>query len=175
MDAFCPLYFYLTQPFHHTLLGEILSWEKAVNRRNSLCGKVVFTNGVFDILHRGHIEYLLEARKYGDMLIVGVNSDSSARSLNKGSGRPLNNQDDRAFIVSQLKPVDIVVIFDQPTPAEIIEAIQPDILVKGGDYRIEDVVGRDTVEKRGGKVVTIPLTPGKSTTALIEKLRSRNS
>ena len=156
-------------------MSEILSWKEAVSRRNRCKGRVVFTNGVFDLLHRGHIEYLLAARKYGDMLIVGVNSDESARGLNKGPGRPFNNQNDRAFIVSQLTPVNIVVIFNQPTPAELIETIQPDILVKGGDYRIEDVVGRSTVEKRGGKVVTITLTSGKSTTALINKIRNWKS
>ncbi len=152
-------------------MGEVLSWEAAVARRVESQGKVVFTNGVFDILHRGHVDYLLEARCLGDMLIVGVNSDSSARSLDKGSGRPLNSEDDRGFILSQIAPVDIVVIFNQPTPARLIEALQPDILVKGGDYRLEDVVGRDTVEKRGGRVAIIPLTPGKSTTDLIRKIK----
>ncbi len=152
-------------------MSKILSWEEAVTGRNEISdGKVVFTNGVFDIIHRGHIDYLVEARSLGNMLIVGVNSDRSARGLNKGPERPLNNQEDRACIVSQLKPVDIVVIFDQPTPAELIETLKPDIVVKGGDYKPEDVVGRETMEKHGGEVVVIPLTPGKSTSDLVKKI-----
>ena len=152
-------------------MGQVLSWEEAAVRRADFKGKVVFTNGVFDILHRGHIDYIIEARRRGDMLIVGVNSDRSAKALSKGPGRPLNSQDDRAFVLAQLNPVDIAVVFDQPTPAELIEYLQPDILVKGGDYEVEDVVGRNTVEKRGGKVVIIPLTEGKSTTTLIQKIK----
>jgi len=149
----------------------VLSWEQAAAWRKSVRGSVVFTNGVFDILHRGHIDYLLAARKLGDALIVGINSDASARTLNKGPDRPYNRQDDRAFLLSQLKPVDAVVIFDQPTPKELIEAIQPDIVVKGGDYKPEEVVGKDTMERRGGKVVIIPLTEGKSTTRMVEKIK----
>jgi len=149
----------------------ILSWQEAVEWRKTVQGTLVFTNGVFDILHRGHIDYLLQARKLGDALIVGVNSDASARMLNKGPRRPFNKQEDRALLLSQLKPVDAVVIFDQPTPAELIELIQPDIVVKGGDYKPEEVVGKDTVEKRGGKVEIIPITLGYSTSSLVENIR----
>jgi D-beta-D-heptose 7-phosphate kinase/D-beta-D-heptose 1-phosphate adenosyltransferase len=152
-------------------LGEVLSWEEADLKRRRFPGKVVFTNGVFDILHRGHVDYLLAARKLGDMLIVGVNSDASAKRLDKGPDRPLNNQEDRAFLLSQLIPVDVVVIFEQPTPAELIEKLQPDILVKGADYSLNNVVGKDVVEKSGGKVVLIPLTPGKSSTSIINKMQ----
>jgi len=151
-------------------LGEILDWYKAVNRRQSFDGRVVFTNGVFDIIHRGHIDYLKKAKSLGDLLIVGLNSDKSARSLAKGIGRPFNNEEDRSIVLSSINIVDIVVMFDQPTPKELIDAIEPDILVKGGDYDISEVVGRETVEKRGGKVVIIPLTPGKSTTSIVEKI-----
>ena len=152
-------------------MGEVLTLKDAVTHRQAFQGKVVFTNGVFDIIHRGHIEYLSEAKKLGDILIVGVNSDESARSLGKGSGRPFQNQSDRAFIVSHLIPVDIAVIFDQSTPWELINALQPDVLVKGGDYQIDEIVGRDIVESRGGEVVTISLTPGMSTSSIIDKIR----
>jgi len=152
-------------------LNRVLTWQEAAEWRNRIEGTVVFTNGVFDIVHRGHIDYLLEARKLGEVLVVGINSDASARTLNKGPGRPFNRQDDRALLVSQLKPVDITVIFDQPTPAELIEALQPDIVVKGGDYAPDKVVGKDTVENRGGKVVIIPLSAGFSTTSIANKIK----
>jgi len=150
----------------------VVSWQDAAAWRKNFTGTLVFTNGVFDILHRGHIDYLIEARKLGDALIVGVNSDASAKMLNKGPDRPYNKQDDRAFLLSQMNPVDAVVIFDQPTPAELIELIQPDIVVKGGDYKPEEVVGKDTVERRGGKVVIIPLTKGYSTTGIADSIRN---
>ncbi len=150
----------------------VLSWQEAAAWRKTVSGTLVFTNGVFDILHRGHLGYLLEARKLGSALIVGVNSDASARMLHKGPDRPYNRQEDRAFLLSQLKPVDAVVIFDQPTPAELIELLQPDIVVKGGDYKPQDVVGKDTVERRGGKVVIIPLTKGYSTTDLANRINN---
>ncbi|MBC8278031.1 MAG: adenylyltransferase/cytidyltransferase family protein [FCB group bacterium] len=153
-------------------MNRVLTWQEAAEWRNRIEGTVVFTNGVFDIVHRGHIDYLLEARKLGDVLVVGINSDASARTLNKGPGRPFNRQDDRAFLVSQLKPVDITVIFDQPTPAELIEALQPDIVVKGGDYTTDEVVGKETVENRGGKVVIIPLSAGFSTSSLADKIKN---
>lgn len=134
--------------------------------------KVVFTNGVFDLLHPGHIRYLQQARALGDVLIVGVNSDASVRR-NKGEGRPINTEDERAEILAALECVDAVVIFDEDTPAEIIRAIQPDILVKGADWAETAIVGRDTVEARGGQVVRLPMEQGFSTTAIIEKIRVR--
>ena len=130
---------------------------------------LVFTNGVFDLLHRGHVSYLLEARNLGGALLVGVNSDASVKRL-KGESRPIQNEQDRTYILSMLRPCDAVVIFDEDTPFELISFVVPDILVKGGDYKIEDIVGRDIVEKNGGLVKTIPFVDGKSTTSIIEKM-----
>ena len=134
-------------------------------------GKVVFTNGVFDILHPGHVRYLQEARTLGDALIVGINSDRSARA-NKGPERPITPEAERAEVLSALDCVDAVAIFDEDTPAEIIRRIQPDVLVKGADWGPDNIVGRDTVEARGGTVVRMELSPGYSTTELIRKIRS---
>jgi D-beta-D-heptose 7-phosphate kinase/D-beta-D-heptose 1-phosphate adenosyltransferase len=132
---------------------------------------IVFTNGVFDILHPGHIRYLEEARALGDALIVGVNSDRSARAQGKAPDRPVNPESERCEVVAALAAVDAVVLFDEETPHEIIQAIQPDILAKGADWGENAIVGRDVVEARGGKVVRIKLAEGYSTTRLIEKIR----
>jgi D-beta-D-heptose 7-phosphate kinase/D-beta-D-heptose 1-phosphate adenosyltransferase len=132
--------------------------------------RVVFTNGVFDILHAGHLRYLQQARALGDALIIGLNSDASVRR-NKGPERPINAEDERAEILSALECVDGVVIFDEDTPAEIIRAIQPDILVKGADWAEDAIVGRDTVEARGGQVMRVPIEEGFSTSGIIEKIR----
>ena len=134
--------------------------------------KIAFTNGCFDLLHRGHVEYLEQARAVADFLFVGLNSDASVRRL-KGSGRPLMPADDRAYILSRLRAVDAVCIFEQDTPLELIQMVRPDFLIKGGDYRVEDIVGRDFVESYGGQVHTIPLIPGRSTTGIIEKIKSQ--
>jgi rfaE bifunctional protein nucleotidyltransferase chain/domain len=131
---------------------------------------VVFTNGVFDLLHPGHVRYLQRARALGDMLVVGLNSDASVRR-NKGSGRPINAEAERAEIVSALDCVDAVVIFDEDTPAEIVRACQPDVLVKGADWPADQIVGRDTVEARGGRVVRMAIEEGYSTTALLERIK----
>jgi rfaE bifunctional protein nucleotidyltransferase chain/domain len=133
--------------------------------------RIVFTNGVFDILHPGHLRYLQQARALGDVLIVGLNADVSVRR-NKGPERPITPQHERAEILEALECVDAVVLFDQDTPAEIIDAIQPDVLVKGADWAADAIVGRETVEARGGRVVRIPVEPGFSTTSIIEKIRS---
>lgn len=133
-------------------------------------GKVVFTNGVFDLLHPGHVRYLREARALGDSLIVGVNSDRSVRS-NKGPGRPVNPERERAEVLLALDSVDAASIFDEETPQAIVSAIKPDILVKGADWGPDNIVGRDVVEARGGRVVRIDLSPGHSTSALIQKVR----
>lgn len=133
--------------------------------------RVVFTNGVFDILHPGHVRYLQHARALGDALIVGLNADASVRR-NKGPERPINSESDRAEILAALECVDAVVVFGEDTPAEIIKAIQPDLLVKGADWAEDSIVGRDTVEARGGKVVRVPVEQGFSTTAILEKIRS---
>ena len=130
---------------------------------------VVFTNGCFDILHRGHVEYLQQSREMGDALIVGLNSDDSVTRL-KGRGRPLLPQEDRAFLLASLMAVDYVCIFEEDTPAQLIRALQPDILIKGGDYQVHEIVGRDVVEGRGGKVVTVPLLPNRSTSDIIRKI-----
>jgi D-beta-D-heptose 7-phosphate kinase/D-beta-D-heptose 1-phosphate adenosyltransferase len=133
-------------------------------------GKVVFTNGVFDILHPGHVRYLQQARRLGEALIVGINSDRSVRA-NKGTERPMTPDTERAELLSALECVDAVAVFDQDTPAEIIERIQPDVLVKGADWRPDNIVGRETVEARGGMVVRMELSAGYSTTELIRKIR----
>jgi D-glycero-beta-D-manno-heptose 1-phosphate adenylyltransferase len=132
---------------------------------------VVFTNGVFDLLHPGHLRYLQHARALGDALLVGLNSDASVRR-NKGPGRPINPEQERAEIVAALACVDAVVIFDEDTPAEIIGTIQPDVLVKGDDWPADQIVGRDTVEARGGRVVRIPVVGGFSTTRLLDRIKS---
>lgn len=131
--------------------------------------KIVFTNGCFDIIHRGHAYYLAEAKKLGDILLIGLNSDDSVRRL-KGESRPINSQDDRAYVLDSLKPTDIVVIFEDDTPYNLISAVRPDVLVKGGDYKPEEIVGADIVKSLGGEVVVIPLVEGKSTTKIIERI-----
>ena len=133
--------------------------------------RVVFTNGVFDLLHPGHVRYLQAARAEGDVLIVAVNSDRSVRA-NKGEGRPVVPEEERAEVLSALACVDAVTIFDDETPAEIIRLVQPDILVKGADWAADAIVGRDTVEARGGRVVRIPIEQGWSTSAILEKVRT---
>ena len=135
--------------------------------------RIAFTNGVFDILHPGHVRYLQAARAHGDLLIVGVNSDASVRR-NKGPDRPINPQDERAELLSALACVDAVSIFDEDTPADIIRRVQPDILVKGADWPADQIVGRDTVEARGGRVVLEPVEQGYSTSTIIEKIRRRS-
>lgn len=133
--------------------------------------KIVFTNGCFDIIHAGHIYYLGEAKKAGDILIIGLNSDDSVRRL-KGRERPVNNESDRALVLDSLKFVDYVTIFDEDTPYNLINLLKPDILVKGGDYKADEVVGADIVKESGGKVLIIPFVKGKSTTSIIQKLKN---
>jgi rfaE bifunctional protein nucleotidyltransferase chain/domain len=142
----------------------------AASRREA-GARVVFTNGVFDLLHPGHLRYLQYARSLGDVLIVGLNSDASVRR-NKGAGRPINPEAERAEVLAALACVDAVVLFDEDTPAEIIRAIQPDILVKGADWPADQIVGRDTVEARGGRVVRVEVERGYSTTALLDRIRA---
>lgn len=152
----------------------LLSHEQAVAWAARLRdhGKtLVFTNGVFDLLHPGHVRYLKQARQLGDALIVAVNSDQSVRALEKGPGRPLTPDVERAEVLAALDCVDRTVIFDEPTPYEIIRALQPDVLVKGADWAEGAIVGADVVEARGGKVVRIALAEGYSTSKLIQKIR----
>ncbi len=147
-------------------LGDAVRW------REGYPGKLVFTNGVFDLLHPGHVDVLNAARSHGDALIVGVNSDVSVRRL-KGESRPVRTERDRAYVLAALEAVDAVVIFAEDTPLELIRALHPDVLVKGGDYTPDAVVGRSEVESRGGKVIIVPLTEGQSTTSIIERLRDQ--
>ena len=139
----------------------------AVPRPKTLC----FTNGCFDLIHPGHVQYLADARALGDFLVVGLNSDASVARL-KGAGRPLQNEAARAAVLLGLRSVDAVVRFDEDTPQELIRALQPDVLVKGGDYTPESVVGREIVEGRGGRLVLIPFLPGHSTSRIEERIRS---
>ena len=133
--------------------------------------KIVFTNGCFDLIHLGHIDYLSRAKDLGDVLIVGVNSDKSVKMLGKGENRPITDENSRAMIMASLHFVDAVVLFDEETPYDLINIVQPDVLVKGSDYRAEDVVGYDIVKNKGGQVVSIDLVPGYSTTAIEQKIK----
>jgi rfaE bifunctional protein nucleotidyltransferase chain/domain len=152
----------------------VLSLDEAIRfverlRRRGL--RVVFTNGVFDLLHPGHVRYLQHARALGDALIVGVNSDRSARTLEKGPHRPINSEQERAEVLAALASVDAVVIFDEETPHDIVAALKPDVLAKGADWAEGTIVGADLVAARGGLVVRIPVVEGYSTSSLIEKVR----
>jgi D-beta-D-heptose 7-phosphate kinase/D-beta-D-heptose 1-phosphate adenosyltransferase len=147
-------------------LLKILPIRRAQGRR------IVFTNGCFDLLHVGHVRYLQAAHDMGDILIVGLNTDASVQMLNKGNSRPITPQGQRAELLAALACVDYVVLFDEPDPGQLIADLKPDILVKGGDWKPEQIVGRESVEARGGLVRTIPLVPDVSTTAIIEKIRS---
>ena len=133
--------------------------------------KLVFTNGCFDILHPGHVDLLTRARALGDSLILGLNSDESVKMLGKGDDRPLNSQEDRAFVLAALACVDYIVIFHESTPLELIKACRPQVLVKGGDWPVDQIVGADVVEKAGGKVHSLKLLEGYSTTSFLEKVR----
>jgi D-beta-D-heptose 7-phosphate kinase/D-beta-D-heptose 1-phosphate adenosyltransferase len=134
--------------------------------------RIVFTNGCFDLLHIGHTRYLREARALGDLLVVGINSDASVRMLDKSPDRPIVPEAQRAEVIAALGCVDYVVIFNEPDPLRLITAVQPDVLVKGGDWPVSQIIGRDVVEARGGVVRTIPLVPGMSTTGLLQRIRS---
>lgn len=147
-----------------------MTWERATAWRAAVAGRVVFTNGVFDLLHPGHVDVLLGARRAGDALVVGVNSDESVRRL-KGPERPVRNAAERCYVLAALSMVDAVVVFDGDTPFELISALRPDVLVKGGDYTEASIVGAREVRGWGGDVVVIPLTPGHSTTSTIARLR----
>ena len=141
-----------------------------VSRLRAAGKQIVFTNGVFDLLHPGHLRYLRHARSLGDALIVGVNSDRSVRAI-KGSGRPITAENERAEVLAALTCVDGAVIFDEDTPHDLIAALQPDTLVKGADWAEDAIVGRDIVEGRGGRVVRVAVEPGYSTTAIIQRIK----
>lgn len=150
-------------------LAEAVSWVAGLR---ALGRMIVFTNGVFDVLHPGHVRYLTDARTHGDVLVVGINSDRSARGLDKAPDRPINTEADRAEVLSALAAVDAVVIFDEETPLEIISALQPDVLVKGADWAADAIVGREVVERRGGRVIRIALALGYSTTVILQQVRA---
>jgi rfaE bifunctional protein nucleotidyltransferase chain/domain len=150
----------------HRSLADAVTW------RLKQSGSVVFTNGVFDLIHPGHVELLEAARNEGDRLVVGINSDQSVRGLGKGSDRPIVAQDTRARIVAALEAVDCVVIFDELTPLELVKALSPDVIVKGGDYSADAVVGASEVIAAGGRLVIVPLVENQSTTRIVERLRA---
>ena len=152
------------------VLRELLLSKLAAERAQGK--RIVFTNGCFDLMHVGHTRYLQAARALGDALVVGVNSDASVRRLEKAQDRPIVPEAQRAEVLAALSCVDFVVIFDEPDPLELIRAVQPDVLVKGGDWAIDRIIGRDIVEARGGTVKTIPLVPDVSTTSLLQRIRS---
>ncbi len=153
-------------------LAKVMSWDRAREWRSGIRGRLAFTNGVFDLLHPGHVDVLLGARAQGDSLVVGVNSDASVKRL-KGPARPVRTEAERAYVLAALEMVDAVVVFDQDTPFELIATLRPDVLVKGGDYSEASIVGAPEVRSWGGDVVVIPLTPGHSTTSTIERLRGQ--
>ena len=152
--------------------SKFLSLPQLLERLNAVRDgkRVVFTNGCFDVIHRGHVSYLAQARDLGDLLVLGLNSDSSVRRL-KGPTRPVNDEESRALVLASLECVDYVVLFDEDTPYHLIDAVQPDILVKGGDYQIDQIVGYDIVKARGGEVLTLPFVDGFSSTSIINRLK----
>lgn len=157
-----------------SISDKILVGENLISKLNfwgSSNNTIVFTNGVFDLLHLGHIDYLSKAKDEGDILIVGVNSDSSARNLGKGNSRPITDEKSRTMIIAALQFVDAVILFDEDTPYELIKIVQPDVLVKGADYKPEDIVGYDIVTAKGGSIKTIAFLPGYSTTSIEEKIK----
>jgi D-beta-D-heptose 7-phosphate kinase/D-beta-D-heptose 1-phosphate adenosyltransferase len=157
---------------------KIVTREQLVEQLQALQARgsrIVFTNGCFDLMHIGHTRYLQAAKALGDLLVVGVNSDESVRSLDKASDRPIVPEAQRAEVLAALGCVDFVVVFSESDPKALITAVQPDVLVKGGDWSLDRIIGRDVVEARGGLVRTIPLVPGFSTTALIHRIRSASA
>jgi rfaE bifunctional protein nucleotidyltransferase chain/domain len=157
----------LSQKFHSRD-----SLKKVLDQWNAENKKIVFTNGCFDILHRGHVEYLCHARDLGDKLVLGLNTDASVKRLGKSPERPINSEDTRAIILAGLECIDAIVLFDEDTPLELITFVQPDVLVKGNDYKAEDIVGYDVVTAKGGQVITVQLVDGFSTTKLIQKMKT---
>lgn len=149
----------------------LIEAQRFVARWNLKSEKVVFTNGVFDIMHRGHVEYLHRAADLGDRLIVGLNSDVSAKLLNKGENRPIQDEESRALILAAFTYVDAIVLFDEATPENLIKTLKPNVLVKGGDYKLEEIVGYNFMKQTGGDTHIIPLTPGFSTTNIETKIK----
>lgn len=154
--------------------AKVRTLEEAIAWRRAQPGRVVFTNGVFDLLHPGHVDVLVAARRAGDHLVVGLNSDASVRRLNKGPERPIRREWERAYVLAAFAVVDAVVVFEDDTPLAVVRALEPDVIVKGGDYSESTIVGAAEVRARGGEVVVVPLTPGQSTTSIVEKLRGES-
>ena len=159
--------------FHNQLKEKIVSQDqalKSVKAWREKNKKIVFTNGCFDIIHPGHIDYLSQARDLGDILVLGLNTDQSVRRLNKGSNRPINDERTRAYVLAGLASVDLIVFFDEETPYNLIKLLQPNVLVKGKDYEVEKIIGYDILKENGGDVITIPFLEGYSTSSLIKKI-----
>jgi rfaE bifunctional protein nucleotidyltransferase chain/domain len=154
-----------------SFLNKLAPRAEAAQRAAALPGPLVFTNGVFDVLHRGHVTYLAQARELGGSLVVALNTDASARRLGKGADRPLNNEQDRAVLLAALASVDLVTWFDEDTPLELVRELSPAVLVKGGDYDMRQLAEARLVESRGGRALAIPFVDGYSTTALVQKIR----
>jgi D-beta-D-heptose 7-phosphate kinase/D-beta-D-heptose 1-phosphate adenosyltransferase len=157
------------------MIEKILSPDQMLGERERLRGagkRLVFTNGVFDLLHVGHVRYLAQARELGDVLLVAINSDRTVREL-KGPGRPIFDESERAEIIAALRHVDYVTVFDDVSPRSLIAKLVPDVLVKGGDYQLDEIHGREEVEAAGGKVISLPFVDGASTTALIERMKKK--
>jgi rfaE bifunctional protein nucleotidyltransferase chain/domain len=150
--------------------AKVMTWSQAAAWRANCGGRLAFTNGVFDLLHPGHVDVLVGARRHGDALVVGLNSDASVKRV-KGSDRPVRSEAERAYVVAALEAVDAVVVFEQDTPLDLIRHLRPDVLVKGGDYTEATIVGARDVVGWGGEVAVVPLTAGQSTTSIIAKLR----
>ena len=159
--------------FHQLLKSKLQNKESVLKSMTAMQAggkKIVFTNGCFDILHPGHVDYLSQARDLGDFLVLGLNTDGSVKKLNKAPNRPINNEQTRAMVLAGLACVDVIVLFEEATPLELITFLKPNILVKGDDYAVENIVGYEVVNSNGGKVITIPMLQGYSTTSLIEKI-----
>ncbi len=159
--------------FHNQLKEKVVSQNQALKELKTWREKnkkIVFTNGCFDIIHPGHIDYLSQARDLGDILVLGLNTDQSVRRLNKGSNRPINDERTRAYVLAGLACVDLIVFFDEETPYNLIKLLQPNVLVKGKDYEVEKIIGFDILKENGGEVITIPFLEGYSTSSLIKKI-----
>jgi rfaE bifunctional protein nucleotidyltransferase chain/domain len=159
--------------FHNQLKEKVVSLDQALKNLKAWREKnkkIVFTNGCFDIVHPGHIDYLSQARDLGDILVLGLNTDQSVRRLNKGSNRPINDERTRAYVLAGLACVDLIVFFDEETPYNLIKLLQPNVLVKGNDYEVEKIIGFDILKENGGEVITIPFLEGYSTSSLIKKI-----
>ena len=161
--------------FHQSLQNKIVTREKALDLLNNFRkeGKrIVFTNGCFDLLHPGHVDYLSQARDKGDLLVLGLNTDDSVRRLQKSPERPINNEKARALVLAGLAPVDLIVLFNEDTPEALIRFLKPDVLVKGDDYTVDKIAGAEFVLEQGGEVLTIPLLQGYSTSKIVSRIKS---